>query len=571
MKEIIQKASSTDKQITLALLRSDWLSYLLSIGSKSAVALSVFSVAAILGIEPVQANLQEQSVSPLEPTIEEEQTLQVSSNSTEQDCSVVFPQNLEGELLPTAQEDFPTVANLKSNLQQAERLGEEVGDDSVVLASNTSTSTAQKPADLACKEANNLVSPPQEPTVEELTTLAPALVAEPIKASSELNSVEYNLPEQLVVAEEAAASSLLFPSTEPASEEVPSNSLAQASVETAQEPPLIPENSPPENDALSPTLKLQGVVVNQEDTSARARLTGVYPVSPHALFGATIDLTTGEGLADSQSEGLDLNELYFAGSLPQLPELRLIAGQLDLTSYFDRNSFAKDGTTHFFNPVFQTNPALAAAGVGSRPAVLLNWNITDNIEAKATGFSSDRSLGDLDLDGFAGEIGFRAGTAIIRGTYVTARDVRENGFEEIFSIERDNGEFGPNSDDREQAIGINAEVFVPELNMGLFARYGWYENQDLDESGNTYSVGVSFLDLFMPDDRLGLGYGRQLSNDDLRRDRGDEVPDVWELFYDFRLSPNLRAGVTLQGRDEFSDTILGFRVKTEFDLLGSGR
>lgn len=571
MKDIIPKASSTDKQITLALLRSDWLSYLLSIGSKSAVALSVFSVATILGIEPVQANLQEQSVSPLEPTIEEEQTLQVSSNSIEQNCSVVFPQNLEGELLPTAQEDFPTVANLKSNLQQAERLPEEVEDNRVALASQASRSTAQKPADSACTEANNLVSLPQELTVEELTTFTPALVAEPLKAESELNSVEYNLPEQLVVAEEASVPPLLFSSTAPAPEAASSNSLAQASVETAQEPTLIPQNSPPENDALSPTLKLQGIVLNQGDTSARARLTGVYPVSPNALFGATVDLTTGEGLADSQSEGLDLNELYFAGSLPRLPELRLVVGQLDLTSYFDRNSFAKDGTTHFFNPVFQTNPALAAAGVGSRPAVLLNWNITDNIEAKATGFSSDRSLGDLDLDGFAGEIGFRAGTAIIRGTYVTARDVRENGFEEIFSVERDNGEFGPSSDDREQAIGINAEVFVPKLNMGLFARYGWYENQDLDEGGNTYSVGVSFLDLLMPDDRLGLGYGRQLSNDDLRRDRGDEVPDVWELFYDFRLSPNLRAGVTLQGRDEFSETILGFRVKTEFDLLGSNR
>jgi len=561
MKDIIQKVSSTDKQITLALLRSDWLSYLLSIGSKSAVALSVFSVAAILGIEPVQANLQEQSVSPLEPTLEEEQTLQVSSNSTEQNCSVVFPQDFEGELLPTAQEDFLTVTNLKSNLQQAERLPEEVEDNRVALASHASRSTAQKPADSACTGANNLVSLALEPTVEELTTFAPALGTESLKAGSELNLVEYNLPEQLVVAEEATAPP----------QEVQSTPLAQVPVETAQEPSLIPENSPPENDALSPTLRLQGVVLNQGDTSARARLTGVYPVSPNALFGATVDLTTGEGLADSQSEGLDLNELYFAGSLPQLPELRLVAGQLDLTSYFDRNSFAKDGTTHFFNPVFQTNPALAAAGVGSRPAVLLNWNITDNIEAKATGFSSDRSLGDLDLDGFAGEIGFRAGTAIIRGTYVTARDVRENGFEEIFSLERDNGEFGPSSDDREQAIGINAEVFVPKLNMGLFARYGWYENQDLDESGNTYSVGVSFLDLLMPDDRLGLGYGRQLSNDDLRRDRGDEVPDVWELFYDFRLSPNLRAGVTLQGRDEFSETILGFRVKTEFDLLGSGR
>jgi hypothetical protein len=107
--------------------------------------------------------------------------------------------------------------------------------------------------------------------------------------------------------------------------------------------------------------------------------------------------------------------------------------------------------------------------------------------------------------------------------------------------------------------------------MGVFGRYGRYENTSLDKGGDTYSLGLNFLDLFMQDDRLGFGYGRNLSNNDLRRDSGAKVPDVWELFYDFRLSPLLRAGVTLQARDEFSETIAGFRVKTEFDLTSLGR
>ena len=86
------------------------------------------------------------------------------------------------------------------------------------------------------------------------------------------------------------------------------------------------------------------------------------------------------------------------------------------------------------------------------------------------------------------------------------------------------------------------------MKLGLFGRYGRYENRDLGKGADTYSFGLSFLDLFTPDDRLGLAYGRALSNDSLRR--GDN-PDVLELFYDFQFLPNLRFGFTVQGRDGF--------------------
>ncbi|MBW4468981.1 MAG: carbohydrate porin [Stenomitos rutilans HA7619-LM2] len=316
-----------------------------------------------------------------------------------------------------------------------------------------------------------------------------------------------------------------------------------------------------------PSIQLQGVFKQEgSDTSARARVTTFYPVTPNAGFGAEVDLTTGRGFADSQETGLNLNELYFAGSLPSLPTLRFVVGLMDLTSYFDRNSFAKDGATHFFNSVFQTNPALAAAGIASRPGLLVNWSITDDIDLKATTFSSTRNLGDFHLDGFAGEVGVRFGTAIIRGTYVSSRDARQrSGFREIFDIPR-SGRLGPQPGDREEAYGINGEVYIPNLKLGLFGRYGRYTNLALDASGTTYSAGLNFLDIFLPSDRLGLGYGRQLSNDDLRRDRGDNNPDVLELFYDFRITPNLRAAVMLQERNSFSDTVLGVRVRTDFDI-----
>jgi hypothetical protein len=315
-----------------------------------------------------------------------------------------------------------------------------------------------------------------------------------------------------------------------------------------------------------PSLQLQGVYLYQGDEdSARIRVTGVYPILPELQIGGSLDFTEGEIFSESGDDGLEVNELYVAASVPNYPNLRLIVGQLDLTSYFDRNSFAKDSAQQFFNPVFATNPALSAAGLGSRQGAVVNWTITDEIEAKAAVFSSDRSISDFELNAFAGEVGARLGNLIVRGTYVTSEDAGANtGFEEIFQLQRSNGEFGPRDGDREDAYGINAEFFIPEANLGLFARYGWYENRDVDRGGTTYSVGVNLLDVFMEDDRLGVGYGRMLSNDDLRD--GDN-PDVFEAFYDFRIFPWLRLGVTFQGLDEFTETIAGFRIRTDFDLI----
>ncbi|MEM6752862.1 MAG: carbohydrate porin [Cyanobacteria bacterium P01_C01_bin.38] len=340
--------------------------------------------------------------------------------------------------------------------------------------------------------------------------------------------------------------------------------------------PLVPQNNelnPLRSSAAlkESSLRVEGVYITQgDDTSARARLSGTYPLTPQVLFGATLDLTSeGSSFDDSRREGLNINELYLATSLTGLPNLRFAVGQLDLTSYFDRNSFAKDGASQFFNPVFQTNPALASTGISSKPGLLVNWSVTDNIDAKAAVFSSSDALSEFSLDAFAGEIGVRYGNAIIRGTYSTARDGgNRDSFPQSFQIDRGNGEFGVLEDDREEAYGLNAEVFIPKLKLGLFGRYGRYENRDLGEDADTYVFGASFLDLFTPDDRLGLAYGRALSNEDERE--GKQL-DVLELYYDFQFLDNLRLGFSVQGRDDFNETVLGVRIKSEFDVTPRGR
>ncbi|MBD1855918.1 MULTISPECIES: porin [Leptolyngbya] len=326
--------------------------------------------------------------------------------------------------------------------------------------------------------------------------------------------------------------------------------------------------NPLRTNALTPAnLVFQGIYLYQGDeTSARARLTGVYPLSPNVIFGGTVDVVTGRAFSDTPDEGFNVNELYVAVSPREAPGLRFVVGQLDLTSYFDRNSFAKDGATHFFNSVFQTNPALSATGISSRPGALVNLSLGDHFEAKAAVFSSARGLTDFALDAFVGEVGVRAGNLIVRGTYATDRDAgSKTGFDEIFSFNRGNNQFGLLKGDREEAYGVNAELFIPNLKLGLFGRYGRYNNLELNEGGDTYSFGFTFLDVLTRNDRFGIGYGRGLSNAQLQRE--DTNPNVLEVFYDFRLLSGLRLGFSVQSRNDFTDTIAGVRLRTEFDVL----
>lgn len=313
-----------------------------------------------------------------------------------------------------------------------------------------------------------------------------------------------------------------------------------------------------------PSLRLQTAAIQEgDDFSARARVYGHYFLRSNVAVVGAVDLSTGNAFSDTDSSGFNVSELFVVASPPNAPELRGAVGLIELTSFFDRNSFAKDSLTHFLNPVFQTNPALAATQLESQPAALAHWRPIDEVIVKAAAFSSG-GFDDLNFDAIAGEVGVNVGNLIVRGTYVSATDDGDrDGIPESFQINR-GGAFGPREGDREVAYGVNAEWFIPELNAGLFGRYGYHRNSDLDISGNTYSFGVNFLDLFIDDDRFGVGYGRGLSDNDRRQ--GDR-PDVLETFYDIRLAPNARAGVSLQFRDEFSETVLGFRVRADWDLL----
>ena len=303
----------------------------------------------------------------------------------------------------------------------------------------------------------------------------------------------------------------------------------------------------PNRPITEPNLDLQGLYVLQGDnSSARARLSGEAFLTPNLMVGGALDLVTGPDLTND--DGVELTELYLATSVPGAPGLRFRLGQLDMTSYFDRNSFAKDIGRDFFNSTFHTNPALIAGAnaTASRPGGLVQWAVTDDIALNAAVFSSASDITDFALDGFAGEVDVRTGNLIVRGTFLTARDSQFQ-----------------NSGGRLDSYGVNAEWFIPEANIGLFGRYGHLNNNGTGFSGDTYSFGLNALDIFMENDRLGLGYGRNLQT----AVAADETPDVLELFYDFEVTPNIRLGFTFQQRDQLRESYAGFRVRGDLDLL----
>ncbi|MGC1393839.1 MAG: hypothetical protein WA828_06120, partial [Coleofasciculaceae cyanobacterium] len=78
-----------------------------------------------------------------------------------------------------------------------------------------------------------------------------------------------------------------------------------------QQPPLLRSTA-----LTAPSLQLQGTYINQGDqSSARARLSALYPLTPQVQFGASLDLTSeANSFADSRGQGLNVNELYVAAA-----------------------------------------------------------------------------------------------------------------------------------------------------------------------------------------------------------------------------------------------------------------
>ncbi|MEB3288882.1 MAG: hypothetical protein VKI82_03140 [Leptolyngbya sp.] len=368
----------------------------------------------------------------------------------------------------------------------------------------------------------------QEPTtsvsrLSSLTAGSPSLASADLQFSPDPSNPDQSSPDQS------------SPDQSSPTESSPTESLTDPDPPAEQASPITETR-----------LSVQGLYVLQGGrSSGRARLAGTTFVTPNLLLEGALDWVAGPDLTNR--DGVKIPELYLAAAVPGTPGLRFRLGQLDLTSYFDRNSFAKDLGRDFFNPTFHTNPALIAGAnaTASRLGGLVQWSVNDDLMVSASTFSSSGSLSAFALDGLVGEVTVRADNLILRGTALTGRDLNFQG-----------------TGDRLSSYGLNAEWFVPQVNLGVFGRYGHLTSSS-GFLGDAYSIGLNAFDVFMAEDRLGLAYGRNLPTASVN----GRTPDVLEVFYDFVALPQTRLGFTFQQRNAFQDSFLGFRIRSTVNLL----
>ena len=165
-----------------------------------------------------------------------------------------------------------------------------------------------------------------------------------------------------VVATECAAIAQIAPATVA---EVVTETVIETIADRVSDEVTALETLPPTPENLEATLenrletRFQGVVLQEgEDTSARLRATLLYPLSDQWLTGAEVDLAGGEAFGQADRLSLQVNELYAAFAPASIPELRIVVGLIDLTSYFNRNSFVKIEPATFLMRFFRPIPSL---------------------------------------------------------------------------------------------------------------------------------------------------------------------------------------------------------------------
>ncbi len=192
--------------------------------------------------------------------------------------------------------------------------------------------------------------------------------------------------------------------------------------------------------------------------------------------------------------------------------LDVILGKLDPTNYFDRNLFANDETTQFFNGALVNNPMLKQPPNG--PGGVTRWDAGRDV-GFSLGVHAPNDLGKDLLGGpyVIGEIDYHT-VRLIDGNY------------------RLWGRVGTLPEDhRRQTWGAGVSLdqsLTPRL--GVFGRAGFSRTEGVSLTSYAASTGIRLTSppFGRPKDRLGVGYSFQ------REASGDE--HLAEVYYNLFLT-----------------------------------
>jgi len=195
--------------------------------------------------------------------------------------------------------------------------------------------------------------------------------------------------------------------------------------------------------------------------------------------------------------------------------LDCIIGKLDLTNYFERNAFANDETTQFFNGALVNNPMLKQPLNGA--GVVVRWDAGRDLGFSLGGQTTHDLGRDLLSEPFViGEIDYHS-TRLIEGNYRLWVRVSS------LSTDHERHMYGG-------GISID-QLLTPQL--GVFVRAGVNQIESISRTFSAASAGLRWTGPLWnrPRDRLGVGYSFQ------RDVPGDE--QVTEVYYNLFLTDHL--------------------------------
>lgn len=234
------------------------------------------------------------------------------------------------------------------------------------------------------------------------------------------------------------------------------------------------------------------------------------PIFSLLLFG-TVD-----GDARPQAARVEIAEAYYEGSYFE-GAFTFDIGRLDPTVYFDTNIIADDETTLFLNRGFVNNTAIQFPlySFGATTAVTpCDWFYVSAgvFDASASGYEIETNIF------WIAELGFTPTIGDLAGHYRFELWQNRAPHTDIF-----------NGRTNDYGMGVDAS-FDQELTKWfvLFAR-GGYQSPSIYATKMAFSGGFALLgDLYgRKDDRLSIGYGVAINNDDFSPGRNEHVIEAY--------------------------------------------
>ncbi len=267
----------------------------------------------------------------------------------------------------------------------------------------------------------------------------------------------------------------------------------------------------------------------------------------NTVSGLNDDVSRGSHQDDDGLDRVSVREVWLQSMLME-DRLRLVAGKIDLTNYFDMNAVANDETTQFLASAFVNNLALAEPPNG--PGVVGYFDTRKGYSFGAGLQSSDNS-----------------GTAVTDRVFAIGElDYHTPKF--LFGREGDYRFWGRyNGDTRSSAVGVS---FDQKFREGLagFGRFGATHNAAPDEVKWTWSAGLGLSSPFSlrRNDHAGLAFSR-LKTDESKKEELAEV--YYNFFITDHMSATLNSQVLLNSirEESFNEDYLstfGLRVQMDF-------